>query len=535
MDETTVYQNGKSQKIKNQYLKGFINSGWTQTAPTTQPVDNSLLKGGTDLTMINPKPALGAVGMGEELAQTAQANQDQYTQDLANKSKTAETQKSTSLEDLVSGLTNQKGETQLQDETYKNTVDPLETELKDINQQIFSEQQGVRRKLEELDKNPQGLFGGALADEKNRIQNDSLKKQADLSVIQMGIQGRYDSAKAIADRAIQVQLEKQKNAVEALRLNYEDKKDLFTKAEQREFETKQSARERELDKQEKEMQTISDMSLTALQNGAPSSVASAILKSKDYASAVIAGAKYMTDPLDRAIKSKQLEKISKEIADMEKPVDFNTIEGTPNDLLGKMLNSATQKSDLSQSEREKLAKMNLVISQLGTLQNSIKNSNKTGIIKGRVNNITANLGANPEAGYINAQIQALVPNVARGIYGEVGVLTDADIANYKKTLPNIKTVDDQNNLVLAMTLKNAMLSYEGALKSAVNSNINVSGWAQDYAELKNKVADVEDKIGIPKVKVDDFYSQNPQYQNMIKELVATGKTDREIIKLLGIE
>lgn len=272
---------GKPSAEYDAYLKSL-----NKKITPNQPVDNSLLKGGTDLTMINPKPALGAVGMGEELAQTAQANQDQYTQDLANKSKTAETQKSTALEDYFSGLTGQKGETQIKDEAYKNTVDPVDAERIAINQQIFSEQQGVRRKLEELDKNPQGLFGGALADEKNRIQNDSLKKQADLSVIQMGIQGRYDSAKAIADRAIQVQLEKQKNAVEALRLNYEDKKDLFTKAEQREFETKQADRERELKNKENFMTDIYNLAIDAQKGGYPSSVVDKILKSKDRAEAI---------------------------------------------------------------------------------------------------------------------------------------------------------------------------------------------------------------------------------------------------------
>jgi hypothetical protein len=52
-----------------------------------------------------------------------------------------------------------------------------------------------------------------------------------------------------------------------------------------------------------------------------------------------------------------------------------------------------------------------------------------------------------------AQINSVVPNIARGVYGEVGVLTDADIQNYAKTLPNIKSTEDTNKLVLAMTLK----------------------------------------------------------------------------------
>src|SRR5690606_37317375 len=41
---------------------------------------------------------------------------------------------------------------------------------------------------------------------------------------------------------------------------------------------------------------------------------------------------------------------------------------------------------------------------------------------------------NTDAQEINAIIQGAVPNLARGIFGEVGVLTDKDIELYRKTL-----------------------------------------------------------------------------------------------------
>jgi hypothetical protein len=42
-----------------------------------------------------------------------------------------------------------------------------------------------------------------------------------------------------------------------------------------------------------------------------------------------------------------------------------------------------------------------------------------------------------------AKLRATVPNLARGVFGEVGVLTDADIKNYMATLPNIKAPQDR--------------------------------------------------------------------------------------------
>lgn len=59
---------------------------------------------------------------------------------------------------------------------------------------------------------------------------------------------------------------------------------------------------------------------------------------------------------------------------------------------------------------------------------------------------------NTDAQTLNAQISALIPNLARGVYGEVGVLTDADVAQYTKTVPNLKSTEAVNKAILAMTL-----------------------------------------------------------------------------------
>lgn len=59
---------------------------------------------------------------------------------------------------------------------------------------------------------------------------------------------------------------------------------------------------------------------------------------------------------------------------------------------------------------------------------------------------------NTDAQVLKAQLSSLIPNLARGVYGEVGVLTDQDIQNYAKTIPNLTSTEDVNKAVLAMTL-----------------------------------------------------------------------------------
>jgi hypothetical protein len=57
-----------------------------------------------------------------------------------------------------------------------------------------------------------------------------------------------------------------------------------------------------------------------------------------------------------------------------------------------------------------------------------------------------------DAQTLKAQLQSLIPNLARGVYGEVGVLTDNDIKNYAQTIPNLTQTEDVQKAILAMTL-----------------------------------------------------------------------------------
>ncbi len=299
----TNSKTGKTLNVANQYLKGYENSGWTINKPrniqgVTDNIPSKAFDPKPTLNVTQPTMSTGATGMISGFESQTKTNQDTYTSDLAQKAKDAESNKGTALDKYVESLSSQQGEAQRTQSEYSKNVDPVKEELNTINTQIMNEQQALRRRLETLDKNTQGLFGGALQDEKNRVERESLAKQADLSVIQMGIQGRYDSAKEIADRAIQVQLEQQKNLNEALKFNYEENKSIFTTAEQRAFESAQADRERELSSQESMMSDIYSLAINAGKNGASASAVKKILESKDRAQAFMSALNYMSAPKD---------------------------------------------------------------------------------------------------------------------------------------------------------------------------------------------------------------------------------------------
>lgn len=246
-----------------------------------------------------PSPYTGITG---ELA-NIESQTDSFTKDLQTKTEQAQKGEQTSFEELLSQAITSPTESQVQSKLYgkKGGVDDVEKELNDINSQLRAEQQALRRRIESIQDNKAGLFGGAVQDEVNRVERESLRKQADLAVIQQSIQGRFDSAKTIADRAIKAEMEFEQKKLDLAELAYNRNKSLFDKSEQRLFETRQADRQRKLDQEEKNLKEISDLSIKALEDGAPSSIVSAMRGAKTPEEAIRIGGRYI-GALDRQTK-----------------------------------------------------------------------------------------------------------------------------------------------------------------------------------------------------------------------------------------
>lgn len=252
-----------------------------------------------EATLAEPvSPTLAPALLGEIEAQS-----DQYTANLEKQAAELQPAATSGVQSYIDQLTQSRGITGLTDTAYRTAggVDDIQVELNDISDQIRKEQMALRRTLERLDKNQEGRIGQGTQFEKARIERQSLSKQADLYIIQMGVQGRYDSAKAIADRAVSAQLEQQTNDLEIAKFNYLENKELFTKAEQRAFEAKAADRERLLTEQKENKTAIYDLAIQAQQDGAPTAVVQAMMTAKTREEAAGLGGQYI-GALDREAK-----------------------------------------------------------------------------------------------------------------------------------------------------------------------------------------------------------------------------------------
>jgi len=162
----------------------------------------------------------------------------------------------------------------------------------------------------------------------------------------------------------------------------------------------------------------------------------------------------------------------------------------------------------------------------GTLDKSVSQEvfgEGTGVIKGRIRTLASAWGGDPNAAAINAIIQGIIPTVARGIFQEVGVLTDQDIANYKRTVPDINKPENANKLIELVLLKTLERAYADTLLTAAQNQTNVSNFAPEYESIVKRIGSLAGSSSGPKTLVKDGQSFDAsalspeEYQQALKD------------------
>lgn len=132
--------------------------------------------------------------------------------------------------------------------------------------------------------------------------------------------------------------------------------------------------------------------------------------------------------------------------------------------------------------------------------------------------VRSNNPLDTKAKEINSLLNTIVPNLARGIYGEVGVLTDADFDRYAKTLPNLGSTEAVRQAVLGITIKAIKNSMMNRIENEAKAGNDVSGFASDVEQLEQKIGKLllpanmraaETKAlidsGVPKADIQKLY------------------------------
>lgn len=116
-----------------------------------------------------------------------------------------------------------------------------------------------------------------------------------------------------------------------------------------------------------------------------------------------------------------------------------------------------------------------------------------------------------DANVLKAQLQWLVPTIARGIYWEVWVLTDNDVKLYAQTLPTLKWTKAINNWVLAVTLDVLAWWYKNTLTSLAWQWYDVSWLEWTYVNIKRQADQLRELIWMNEVQNTTSSVASPQW------------------------
>jgi hypothetical protein len=338
----------------------------------------------------------------------------------------------------------------------------------------------------------------ARANRESAIRSLTIASEAEL------LQGNLEQARALVDKAVSAKFEPMKQELEIRKFNL----DRLDKTQLEPAQKAQAeATKRKLDSQMKEVETQEQLLRTITTNQAPADIRDKAMKAENLEElyAIPGIEKYFMSPKDKLELQKigmdiklagaQYSKVIQELNDARQ-----VIGGTTGDPTLDIITASSKYGDkrLTDSQLEKIQKATEALGSLESLQGMI-GINPTGPLKGRARTLLSQLGGDADAGAINATIQGLIPTVARGIFGEVGVLTNEDINNYKKTLPNINSTDEQNKLVSLIMYDVLSRSVKSTLISNAQNQANVSNFASTYLDVEKRIGDLKNELGVVEV------------------------------------
>jgi hypothetical protein len=285
-------------------------------------------------------------------------------------------------------------------------------------------------------------------------------------------------------------------------------------SEQRRLDKVMKDEERTYQDRQSFLETQKALLSSAIAQGAPRSIVDAISGAKTSEDAVIAAAEYNGDVLARQIQQQQLYDMRNPKANdpasimgvtvgklMSEPGFFDSL-GADGDQLPDALIATAGGRALTQGEQEPLTNASRVMGQLENISEgfftttngeTVSLADQTGPLWGI---IRSNNPYDVKAAEMKAQLIAIVPQLARGVYGEVGVLTDSDVERYVQTLPNLTSPQDLNKALTALTLRNVRSAYVQQLMSLAAGGRDVSGFVGLYNNMTNTINTIESQLGI---------------------------------------
>lgn len=179
----------------------------------------------------------------------------------------------------------------------------------------------------------------------------------------------------------------------------------------------------------------------------------------------------------------------------------------------------------TQSQEDSLEKFKFTSDRIAELKDLLEGE-ATGPVMGI---IRSNNPFDEKARLIKAQITKIIPGLARGVFNEVGVLTDPDVRMYSQTIGNLTTPEEVNEALTKAAMDMVAKGFEDRLVTMAKNRKNVSGYLDVLKDIKAKrsvVVGEEQEAPAASVEVDELQLTDDGKpvisEELVEQLRATG-------------
>lgn len=503
----------QSQYVRpDSYGGGAITGAGVISQNGTTPITSSSLNPVAPMKVPEIRPTTAA----DSLTGTAQALAEQNKQALAKAeaNKVSSTNDIKSIQDQILGVQSGRADA----ETAAG-LDAKKERIAMLNNQIESDQ---RAQFNEI--NAVKARGDISQEAQSKLVQDVNAKhatyQADLGLSLSVANRDYATAQSIVDRKVELQLEPLQTKYEFAKTFYEDNKDTFTKAEDRQYKALETQAQREYTQAKDFEDKKGTYGLQALKDGnqALYSAINTATNNDELASAIVSNANSgiittgTAPEIQKALSvilgsgkftKDQTAQVTRAINNGEDP--FTVIKNQAKNIMGQTLATTLDKYETSKAQIQSIDSL---------LKDYYKEGGKTDIFSGNYQTTLNKLGtlSDPKLVEIGVGIASALQNYRNAVSGTAySVQEGVDIASI---FPGINKSQGLNKAIIDGRIK----SFDSQIDSAYTNTLGSS-----YKELKESEKKFNEALQPEKTaqdKLTNYKTSNPSEVGKINASIA---------------
>jgi len=440
-------------------------------------------------------------------------------------------------------------------------IDDKTTSLNEINSQLRETDLKFKRERELIEDAP-GLTAAQKSARLGDVSRKQARELADLSIISATRRDDLTTAQALVDRKVELTFEPIQQKLQFQQFLFNENKELFTLAEQRQFDKNVKKEDAKIAKEKEEMKTLEDtkldLAMTSKEKGGSNAEISAIMQSGSVEDAIKAansirekatgvsvgtGTVYIDNETGLPITKLDPQQVSAMIsttANLETTVAGKKAvqaqlegfikNGDYASAYNQIANTVANGLPAENSNRFQSARIDIEV--LGGLKSAVQAfadaGGDTGLLTGKAEEINRKLGrvTDPALTELAVQLQREFQTYRNVMTG--AAFTPEESREYASVNPTTGKSIDLNLSVI----NGALNQLDNRVTGTINAVVPQAGQLRDILNAPKEVQQNKEQL---KKQVNDIYISKPQARSIIDSLFNNGEDDGDVLEYLRIK